>query len=169
MSLRWLVLYCFPFTFPLSSALALPACPGQTFYLKSGEALEIEFNRRPGCDVRFMTVERGVVDRKLFYPSGKTDERRLSARERDIPEAWSLLPQKAYLKASAETVMKFLAVSPPPAVKEKATREVCPGMVLTLSAGEEEVIRLGSRPGCPIDLDRCYQQCSNDQKQKCGC
>ena len=110
MSLRWLVLSFFLFALRSSSALALPACPGQSFYLKTGEALEIEFNRRPGCDVRFIAVERGNVERKLFYPSGKTDNRTLTRGQKDIPEAWSELPQKAYLKAHAETVIKFLAL-----------------------------------------------------------
>ena len=148
LSLRWLVLSCFLFAFPLSSALALPACPGQNFYLKSGEVLEIEFNRRPGCDVRFVAVERGVVDRKLFYPSGKTDERRLSARERDIPEAWSLLPQKAQLRANTETVVKFLGEAPRPASEpaspfpDKPTlREICGGDRVELKRGENLFFR----------------------------
>jgi hypothetical protein len=152
MNPRRLVLAFFLFDFALlsSSALALPACPGDRLYLKSGEALEIEFNRRPGCDVRFVTVERGVVDRKLFYPSGKTDDRRLTTRERDIPQAWSELPQKVYLKAAAETVVSFLAQTPSIPVQENPPQEVCPGMVLMLSPGEEEVIHLGMRPGCTV-------------------
>jgi hypothetical protein len=155
----WVVLSTFLFAIPLGSALALPACPDQRFYLKSGEALEIEFNRRPGCDVRFFAVERGTVERKLFYPSGKTDERRLSARERDIPEAWSELPQKAYLKASSESVVKFLAQSPPVTPQEKppqkqreptAPLEVCPDNFFKLSPGEELLVRWGNRPDCRV-------------------
>jgi hypothetical protein len=133
-----------------SNALALPACPGQTFYLKSGEALEIEFNRRPGCDVRFFNVERGAVERRLFYSSGKTDDRMLSARERDTAEAWSELPQKAYVKARADTVIKFLAQAPTAPAQEKAPQEVCPGMTLQLSPGQEVSVRLGKRRGCNV-------------------
>jgi hypothetical protein len=95
-----------------SHSFALPACPGQRFYLKSGEGLAVEFSRRPGCDVRFMTVERGSVERQLFYPSGKSNTLALAGSQHDVPEAWSELPTKAYLRANAETVVRFLAERP---------------------------------------------------------
>src|SRR5262245_13919894 len=115
MSPRWALLSFFLIGSALwsSKALALPACPGQRFYLTSAETLEIEFNRKPGCDAKFFTVERGTVDRKLFYPSGKTDERRVTARDRDVPEAWSELPQRASIKATGDSLVKFLAETPP--------------------------------------------------------
>lgn len=138
------------FALPLSMVIALPACPGQSFYLKSGEALEIEFNRRPGCDVRFIIVERGLVHRKLFYSSGKTDDRRLTARAQDIPEAWSELPRKAYLKASAETVVKFLAEPPRQKAPEPTPVEACPDNLFKLTPGEEIVVLWGNRPGCMV-------------------
>lgn len=136
-----------------SDVLALPACPGQTFYLKSGEALEIEFNRRPGCDVRFVSVERGAVDRKLFYPSGKTDDRRLTPREGDIPEAWSELPQKAYFKAAGESVIKFAGETPglyPQTAAGASTdktpfHQFCGGDRVELKRGERLFFRFNSQ------------------------
>jgi hypothetical protein len=95
-----------------SHSFALPACSGQRFYLKSGEGLTVEFSRKPGCDVRFMTVERGSVERQLFYPSGKSNRLALTGGQQDAPEAWSELPTKAYLRANAETVVRFLGERP---------------------------------------------------------
>lgn len=98
--------------FVATTTHALPACPGQRFYLKTGEGLDIQFSRKPGCDVRFMAVERGSVERRLFYPSGRTNDRSLTAGQHDAPEAWTELPQTAFLRANAETVVRFLADRP---------------------------------------------------------
>jgi hypothetical protein len=96
----------------LTDADALPACPGQRFYIKAGESLAIEFNRTTDCYVRFMTVERGTVERRLFYKSGTFDFRSVTAGQNDIPDAWSELPQRVFLRASNESVVRFLAEPP---------------------------------------------------------
>lgn len=67
-----------------------------------------------------MSVQQGSVERRLFYASSKTDTRVIANNQPDVSEAWAELPTKAYLRASAETIVRFSAERPPQAATQIA-------------------------------------------------
>lgn len=140
-------------------ALALPVCPDDRIYLNAGQEISVEFGRQPGCTVRFINIEKGSVERRLFYSSGATETRMLSAGQQDLPGSWATVPEKAIFKANTEAVVRFLAESPgttfgpanPPVVKP-TVREFCAGDRVELKAGEDLFFRFSQ--GCKERIER---------------
>lgn len=147
----FLLLWIFSFLTPAVSH-ALTVCPGERVYLKPGEELSVALGRRPGCMTKYMSLERGDIDRRLYYPSNRFIA--LNAGQADPPDAWTETPQRIFIKALGQTVVRFLAEAPmakPAAVPQPPTiQEVCPGRVINLQPGNEVTFRLGKRPGCNV-------------------